>query len=204
MTESQVAPLLWDSAAGEQWLVEMEIEKDTGAFVHEGRCVSVKVSPGPDPYTGATSSITPALMRELPVGALMEQARLWPERRKALDAVFIGGMVLDVLIATNVIAVTRDDDGVATAATLATGPVNGAALGAARLDKPPRAPSNGVSGQPRISPDFLAELLQVHQLAAYFRLPKMKTLSRYLEARVREPMDEKTISRYLTRGRRAS
>lgn len=206
MAEAQVAPLLWMSADGEQWLVEIEVEAEegSGAFGPASRCASLKISPGPDPHTSASGSITPALIRELPVGALVEQARLWPEERKVLDAALFGGAVLDVLVAANIISVTRNDEGVVVAASLATGPVEAAALGTARLDKPPRAPSHGTPGPPPISPDFLAELLQVHQLATYFRLPKMATVSRYLKARVREPMDEKTISRYLTRARRAT
>ena len=174
-------------------------------FGPTSRCASLKISPGPDPYTSATGSITPALIRELPVGAFVEQAHLWPEKRKVLDAAIFGGAMLNVLIAANIISVTRDDQGVPIAATLPTGPVKVGALGTARLDKSrPGRPSNGAPGPPPISPDFLAELRQVHQLATYFRLPKMKTVSRYLEARVREPMDAKTISRYLTRARRAA
>lgn len=206
MAEAQVAPLVWMSDDGEQWLVEIEVEPEgeSGSFGPASRCASLKISPGPDPHASATGSITPALIRELPIGALVEQARLWPEKRKVLDAAFFGGAVLDVLIAANIISVLRDDDEVVVAAVLAEGPVKPEALGTARLDKPPRAAPRGVAGSPPISADFLAELLQVHQLATYFRLPKMRTVSRYLEARVREPLDQKTIGRYLTRARQAS
>lgn len=41
-------------------------------------------------------------------------------------------------------------------------------------------------------------------MATYFGLPRMATVTRYLEARVREAPDNKTISRYLTRARRAA
>lgn len=204
MTEIQVAPLVWTSKNGEQWLVEVEVEPEPGSdrCGPSSRCVSLRVSPGPDPYTSAEGGVTATLMRELPVGALLDQARSYPDRREALEGAFFGGMVLDVLINTNVISVTLDDNEVVTAAKIATGPLKHQALGAARLNKVPREPAMGRLGAPQVSRDFLAEIAQVHRLAALLRLPKMRTLERYLQVRIAQPVSKKTIGRYVTDCRR--
>ncbi len=204
MAEIQVAPLVWTSKDGEQWLLEIWVEPEPGSdrCGPSSRCISLRVSPGPDPYTGAEGGVTATLMRELPVGALLDQARSYPDRREALEGAFFGGMVLDVLITTNVIAVMRDDNGVVIAAKIAKGPLNHQVLGAARLDKVPREPAMGRIGAPPVSRDFLAEIGQVHRLAALLRLPKMRTLKRYLQVRIAQPVSEKTIGRYVTDCRR--
>ncbi len=205
VADSHVVPLVWTSNKGEQWLVEIEVEPEPGSgrCGPSSRCISLRVSPGPDPYTGAAGGVTATLIRELPVGALLDQARSYPDRREAFEGAFFGGMVLDVLIKTNVISVTRDNNKVVVAATIATGSVNCRALGGAQLDKVPREPAaRGQRGAPRLSQEFLAEVAQVYRVAALFRLPKMKMMMRYFKARMVYPVSEKTIRRYLTECRR--